>query len=309
MRKNKKCRKGLDLNSTFEINGLNLDRLINIAKNRGITLYNIKKYSNKRLIVTVSFKESQNFFAIANKMCYNIKKVKDGGKAFFLLSMYRSLGIVIGAIVITLSMIVCNDLLLGVTFNGSGSIYKREVESFLEEKGVVRFSKFSSHDLSELEDEIVASNRHLTFASVKKVGTRLVINLELSKDKVETLKGDVYQLISPVSGVIESMKIYRGTAVKGVGEQVLIGDLIVDGYATVKEQTVKINVLANVTLICKNQYVYEFSTSDKKEQALLLAEEELLDKDIIDSNVEIKKTENKYQYIVTLSFRHVLCVG
>ena len=310
MRKNKKCGKGLALNTTYEINGLNLDRLLNFARNKGITLFNVKKLSNKKLIVTVSFKESQNFFAIANKMCYNIKKVRDGGRAYLLLSMYRSLGILVGAILITLSMIVFDDLLLGVDFTGSGSIYQREVNNYLIENGVVKFSRFSNYDLSVLEDGIVASNQHLTFASCKKVGSRLVVNLELSKDKVPTLDGNVYQLISPVSGEIEDIKVYRGTAIKKVGEQVKKGELIVDGYVILKEQTVKINVLASVTLICEQEYVVEFSSADKKKEAIILLEQKLVDMEIVGSETEIIKIEdNKYQYKVTLKYRHVMCVG
>ena len=60
--------------TTYKITGLNLDRLIDFAKKRGITLYNAKKFGNKRLIVSVSLKESKKFFAITKELCYNIKQ-------------------------------------------------------------------------------------------------------------------------------------------------------------------------------------------------------------------------------------------
>ena len=59
--------------SVFEIKGLNLDRLIETLKKRGITLYNVKKKANNRLIVTISAIDSQKLFAISKELCYNIK--------------------------------------------------------------------------------------------------------------------------------------------------------------------------------------------------------------------------------------------
>ena len=56
MRKNQVDRKGLKLiYTTYEIKGLNLDRLINVVEKRGITLYDVKKTSNKRLVLSVNF--------------------------------------------------------------------------------------------------------------------------------------------------------------------------------------------------------------------------------------------------------------
>ena len=49
MRKDTVGRKTINgaLYTVYEVKGLNLDRLINACKKRGIDLYDIKKYSNK----------------------------------------------------------------------------------------------------------------------------------------------------------------------------------------------------------------------------------------------------------------------
>ena len=59
----------------YLVTGLNLDRFINHLKNHDIKLYNLKKLDYKRMIIGVNFADSKNFFAIADKMCYNVKKV------------------------------------------------------------------------------------------------------------------------------------------------------------------------------------------------------------------------------------------
>ena len=137
----------------------------------------------------------------------------------------------------------------------------------------------------------------------------MIIELELSKDKVNTLNGNEYCLISDVNGVIENLKVYRGTATFSVGDYVNEGDLIVDGYALIKEQTVKQNVIAWVSVICQSEFIYTFDTDTEKEKALMFAEQQLLDKEIVDQTVAVNKNGEKYDYIVKLSYRHVLCVG
>ena len=309
LRKNKNCRENIALTCTYKVEGLNLDRFINHLKKQGVSLYNIKKIGNNRLIVTVSFNQSRKFFAIAKELCYNIKKLRDGGKALPILKLYRLLGVFIGCVLISGIVWFCNDVLLGVSYSGSGSLYKREVSAYLTERGIIPYTRFSSFSTERLEDEILASNPHLSFVSCKKVGSRLVIDLELSKDKVGTLNGDVYSLNSDTDGVVEKVKVYRGTSVVKIGDSVKEGDLLVDGYAVVKEQTVKINVIASVTLICQKQFKFTFDTKLGGERALIFAEEQLFGKEIVDSAVTITKNGQKYDYIVTLSYRHVLCVG
>ena len=307
--KHKIDRTDLTLNCTYKIEGLNLDRFINYLKKEGIALYNIKKLANNCLIVTVSFNQSQKFFAIAKKLCYNIKKVRDGGKALPLLKLYRMLGVFIGCVLIFVTTWLCDGLLLGVSYSGSGSLYQREVSAYLLERGIVPYTRFSNFSTQRLEDEILASNPHLTFVSCKKVGCRLVVQLELSKDKVGTLNGNVYSLVSDESGTIESLKVYRGTAIVSVGDKVQSGDLLVDGFAVIKEQMVKINVLASVTLICESEYNLTFDTDKERESALIFAEQQLFGKEIVDSVITISKNGQKFDYKVNMYYRHVLCVG
>ena len=232
----------------YEVKGLNLDALINVAKKRGVDLYDVKKISNKRLIVSVSFAKSEIFFAIAKELCYNIKKLREKGKGYPLLALGRSFGLIIGAVLFCCLIFFANDLLFAFDFCGSGSVYKKQVKQYLSDNGVKEMARFSSMDLKRLEDGILADNKNLSFVSLVKRGNTLVIELVVAEEEVQKLNGNVYQMTADEDGVIEEIKVYRGTAQVDVGDKVYAGDVLVDGYAVIKEQTVKINVLATVKL-------------------------------------------------------------
>ena len=310
MRTNKGDRESVVfIKSVFEVRGLNLDRFINTVKKRGIDLYDVKKYSNKRLTLAVNFKDSQKFFAIGKELCYNIKKLRDKGKGYPLLALYRSLGVFIGAVIIAFSAYTFNDVIFGFTFTGSGSVYHREVKDYLRSQGITEFSRFSSFSLDRIEDGILADNPHLSFASCVKVGNRLVVDLALSQEKVGTLDGSVYEFYSDADGVVESIKVYRGTATVEKGQAVKKGDLLVNGVAVIKEKEVRINVLASVTLLCEFNYEYRSEKDGEEEKATMLAEQALNDKEPVSETV-IKSEENgKFVYSVTLTYRHVLYAG
>ena len=310
MRKNKVGGKGIKgVYTEFEVRGLNLDRFINTVRKRGIDLYDVKKTAKNCIIVSVSLWKSQNFFAIAEELCYNIKKIRDKGRALPFVRLISSFGLIVGAIAFVIISAVYNDVIFSFSFSGSGSLYKREVEDYLYSNGVKPMARFSDIDLERLEDGILADNPHLSFASCKKHGNRLLIELVLSEDKKDALDGSVYSLSSDVDGVIESVKVYRGTPLLSVGDAVKKGDVIVDGYAVVKEQTVKINVLAYCTIKVKNVFNYKTDKSGAEDIAVALALSELNDKEIISYSVEVSLDGGGYNYAVTTEYRHVLRAG
>ena len=310
MRKNKKGGKGLiDVKYTYSIEGLNLDRFINSMKNKGITLYNIKKTSNKRLIVSVSYQESKIFFANAKELCYNIKKINEKGIGLPLIKMWRGVGVLVGAIIFCLSTFFFNDLIYEISFSGSGSVYKREVLRYLNSVGVKKNQRFSNFDFERIEDGVLADNKNLSFVAIEKHGNTLLVDLALATDSVDRLDGNVYSLISTVNGVIEKLNVYRGTALVKKGDYVKKGDLIVDGYMTVKEQVVKINVLASLSIIAEELFTYSSKEDNQENKAELLARANFTDKEILESITTKEKQNGSFIYKTMLKYRYIIYVG
>ncbi len=278
-------------------------------KNKGITLYNVKKISNKRLIVSVSYQESKIFFANAKELCYNIKKIKEKGAFLPIVKLWQSAGVLIGAIIFLISTFFFNDFIYEISFSGSGSVYKREVLSYLNGIGVKQYQRFSNFDFEKIEDGVLAYNKNLSFVAIEKHGNTLLVDLALATDSVDRLKGDVYSLTSSVNGVIEKINVYRGTALVKKGDYVNKGDLIVDGYMTIKEQTVKINVLASLSIIAEEQFVYSSTQDNQEEKAELLARANLAEKEIVETITTKEKGKNSFIYKTIVKYRYIIYVG
>ena len=292
----------------YKIEGLNLDRLINRFNKNGIDVYNVKKKS-RVVIFSINASESEKVFAICKELCYNIIKVNNHGKLYPVVNLFRSVGVLLGLLAFTFLQVFFSDVCLSFEFSGNGNVYSREVTEYLISNGVKPMGRFSSFNMQTLEDRLLASSDKFSFVSCEKSGCRLKINLVLAEGKTGIMNSNVTALYSDVSGVVENIKVYRGTAEVEIGDQVNKGDLLVGGYALIKEEKVSVNVLAVITLKVPTEYMIILNEKGMQDRAVMLAEEEANGKEIVDYTVEEIPLEKGYQYNVTLFSKRIITSG
>ena len=295
--------------SEFLIKGYNLDRFLNFVKKRGICVYDVKKFKQNEMKVSVKYRQSKIFFAIAEELCYNITKIKDKGRFYPFLYLYKNLGLVIGSLILLTLAILSNDFIFRVDYVGTGSVLKYDVEQQLEERGITKFSRFSSTDLDDLSTKLLSLNPRLTFVECSKEGNVLIVNSVLSEGSKDKLTGKATQLVSDCDGIIEDLKIYRGSAKVKIGDEIKAGQIIVDGIVTVKDQELSVNVLAVAYIKCKAVYEYSSSIEGLENAVLSLYEENFDEGEVIDSHVLTSQTENGYLYQIEIYYRRIVSVG
>ena len=293
----------------YKIKGFNLDNFLNHVKKRGITIYEAKKIAINSMIVSVKYTESEKFFAITKELCYNIKKIKDTGRLYPLLYLYKNLGLVIGAVLFLALSIISNDFIFRIDFMGTGKVLGREIQQQLLDNDVGEFSRFSKINLSTLSDKLLAKNPRLTFVECSKKGNVLVVNSALAEGSNDKLLGNVTELVSDVDGVVEDLKIYRGTKRVNVGDEIKKGQVLVDGKVTVKDQEIQVNVLAVAYIKCTAVYEYYSKKDNQQNTVLALYEENFDGGEIIDSLVTVTKQQTQYQYLIQIEYRRIIMVG
>lgn len=298
--------KELNVYARYQVCGVNQDYLINLLYRKGISLYNVKKISSKKMLFSIRLNEVENFFAITDNLCYNIKRTNLHGKGLALHLALRNFGAVLGSVVLAIFCFFMSDFLFEIEYTGNGKILEREISNVLQENGVEKYSRFSKIDLTSLQDEILASSENLTFASCTKHGNKMIIELVLTENGEKSSLGEHDEIISEVNGVIEDIKVYRGTSTKSVGDVVEVGDVIVEGKAVVKEEEILVKPIAYVSIIVTEESEF-FSTEENLEEFFSrLAEGENSQKDIVSIKVTKQKTEDGYLYLTTLSYRYII---
>lgn len=257
----------------FEIEGLNLGRVVKSFESRGVTVFDFKRTGKRKARFSVKHADCEKVFAIKEELCYNIKKKGTGGGAYPLYFIKINPGLLIGALLFAAAVTVSSDFIYGVEFTGAGAIYKNEAYAAIKDSGTGVFSRFSKTDLKKLSAKVLKSNPRFSFVDCRRRGNYLVVDIAPSRTGVERLNGKQTSLRSKDDGVVESVKVYRGTAKVRAGDRVCAGDELVSGVVTVKEQTVTVSILATVTLICEKEYVYVSPREGEETLAAAFAEE------------------------------------
>ena len=292
------------LYSEFIVSGNNAEGFINSLKRAGVDVYRVEKRGKKEMTVTVSRADEKKFFAKTEDMCYNVKKCADKGFLAPFLYLVDNWGILIGAVIFLIAAFISGNVLLGFTFKGSGSIYEEEIAAYLADIGIVRYSFFSSVNEEEVANGLMA-DFDFSFASVKKRGNYLVIETVLSKEVKSAVDSDKKAILSPWEGVVEEIKVYRGTAAVEEGDAVNEGDLLVDGYKIIKETRVDTYVLAEIKI--RRNYYFEYRSVKGGEEDLALAlAEEAFSGETVSEKVSVTEDEKGFLYSVVLEYISVI---
>ncbi len=248
--------KGL-LRVKYEISGSKLRFLPTFLNGRGISVYKYQEIDLTRAHVIIDFNDSNKFFAICKNMCYNKTIIGFYGVLSPIALLFRYIGLVLGAILFTVIASLLNGVVLEIDCIGTGACFSSQIQAVVNDYGINRYSLFKNVDYDGLEAEVLKTNPKLSFVSAKKQGNRLVINSVLSDKDPDVLGENYGDLISGHKGVIESIKVLRGTALVQVGDSVEENTILVGGYLLGKDNvTYPTYVLATVTVISsENRFI------------------------------------------------------
>lgn len=300
---NDKLKKGLF--SRYEVVGLNQSVLLNSLAKNGIKIERIKKVDSSKMTLDINCSQNKKFFAITKELCYNIKKVKDGGFFYPLVCLSRRLGVLFGTIAFLTIVLLSNDVIFGLEFSGSGAVFERRAREVLRTYGVCEFSRFSAVDFNQAAKGLLKSDDKFSFVSVKRKGSRIAIELVASTQPIKTVEENSDGLTADVDGVVKEVKVYRGTAIVKEGDSIKKGDLLVGGFVVVKDVVTPIGAIARVVVEYEREIKVILYCDDGEEIAETFARAEFEENSVSAAQVKKEKNGEQYIYTVTLNLRKV----
>lgn len=265
----------------YRVSGLNLNYLLNFLKKEGFSLYKIVHIDQKNVEFSIEAVKKQNFFAKIENLCYNVSCIKEHGFFYPIKQLFKKVGVLLGIIIFIFLNAICSNTFFSVDYYGTGAIYFEDANQVLQSLDIKKYSFITAQKLKRAETEIYKTCDKFSFVSIKKQGTRLRVNLVLSKNSEIYIDTEKKQITAPCDGVVETIKVYRGTALFCVGDSVKKGDVLIDGYNEIKDNKIETYVLGIITLICEYECVFE-GEENQTEQAVIFAKESLGDAEIID---------------------------
>lgn len=250
--------------SEFYVEGLSVHRVVDRLAREGIKLYSVKRVQKNGISLQVERKDSKKAFAILRSSCYNVKKVRPRGLSRAKVFFVRHAGLIAGAAVFLVCILLAQTRVLSVRVTGSGAYLKPQVERILSENGVGRFSALPSKTAA-VSAAVLALPR-VSFCSLSMSGGILTVNVEVSDDDA---KITFAPLLAPVSGTVQELVVVRGTPLVSVGDAVEEGAPVVGDYALFGEEMRPVIVIAKVVIAYPVAREYALSEEGARAQAFL----------------------------------------
>lgn len=292
--------------ATITVDGGNFPLLLKRLRDKGVDVLNVKKVGFRRISITINKKDLSIYFAISKNMWYN-KSVEYGGLLYFLQKIWLNSGVIIGMVLFLIINVFAEGLVLGIDLEGDGSYFYSEISTVLNKHGIDKFSVVTKKDLQDVERDILLSSPLVAFATVKKNGTRLSVEVVKAKEPVKKLDTSIENVVALNDCKIIEIKVYRGTKLKDEGDTVLKGEVIVGGYYVFKEELFKTYVVGKVVVESSFTYRYdtEFAPTEEVISLAVAIAKNQLDKEVVKTDVSIDKNGVS----VTLYYREMLIGG
>lgn len=213
-----------------KVEGLALERFINMCIARGIYLWDIKRINYTTLEAKIGiqgFKELRN---IVKRAGCRVSIHKKNGYPFWVHKLKKRKMLLVGAFFCFLILIFSSTFIFSIEIVGNEELEKKEIISSLSELGLKPGTNRYFVNLKEIETELLLDLDQIAWVAIEVRGVRAkveIVEKRLVPDIID--KDTPCNVIAKKNGVIEKVLARNGDAVVEEGDIVTKGDLLING--------------------------------------------------------------------------------
>ncbi len=249
----------------IHVKGYGATRLINICSKRNMKLWDVEK-TEEGYYLNLCISDFRKIPEIVRKTKVKVVIVEKHGLPFLFVKMSYRKFFVIGALLCFGWLIFMSRFVWAIEIEGNVSITDEMVLDYLSEYNINMGTKLSDIDAEGLEKLFRTEFDDITWISIGQVGTTLTIDIK-ERDVTEYIEEEdiASSLYAPCDGVVTSVMVRSGLSMVKEGDEVLAGELLVDGVLPIVHTDGNISAYhlvradADVTLCYKEDYYDEIS--------------------------------------------------
>lgn len=212
----------------FAISGLNLERFINLMRAEGVALLSVKRRNARTLVCECYSADVERVAAAVQEKGWRMSDVHPAGISGWLSLLRRRPGIPVGMVLFCVVVIVLSQLLWQVDIRGAGA-YEAEISSYLRESGYAPGRLRRTVDAQALEDALTYRYPQLTWFHVYVRGTALMVEVTPGAAMPPLPDGSAGNIVAARMGIVDSVRVFAGTAMVKAGDVVQKGQLLIRG--------------------------------------------------------------------------------
>ena len=177
----------------MEVLGLNLEKFLNMLKDRGIKVALVEKLDFNKFCIKVPYSKYKKFLEVSGKLCYNISVNKTTGLINFLKFFKVRFALCLSLICAILLLFVSNMFVFQFEIKGNNNIETTQILEVLKQNNIAFGSLKSNIDIKDVQNLLLKNFDNLSLVSCSIVGNTLFINIKESIIVDKTIQDFIYE--------------------------------------------------------------------------------------------------------------------
>ena len=270
------------------VEGFFIERFINSCFSKNILLFDLKRERSAFLIAKLKIDDFKKIKSIAKKTGCKVRIIKKNGLPIFINKYKKRKFLFFSVIFIFILIFITTRFIWNIDISGNKELSKESIIEILKEEGIDIGVKKKDLNIEKIINEIRLKNDDISWIGIDIKGTNLIVNITEADKSPEVIDlNEVCNIVADKEGEIASIVVHNGTARVQAGDNVKVGDLLVEGIMEGKYTGIrKVHALADITA---NMYV-------EKEKKEMLFQEEDIKTGNEEKNIEIKINKFKINF-------------
>jgi similar to stage IV sporulation protein len=249
----------------IRVDGVSLEKFINLTVSNGIHLWGINRQSYTSLTANISIRGFKQLHAISRKVSCRIRIVEKRGFPFVLHHYRHRKMLAAGMVIFLVILYGFSSFIWSVDVEGTEKVNPKVILEELDSLGVRPGVYKPNIDTLSIENRLVINIPELSWASLEIRGSRAVLRVKESvKPPAFIDKKTPANIIAGKDGIIQKMIVLEGQPVVKEGQTVRKGQLLVSGIFD-HPQTIGVRYVRAMGQIMARTWYEETDTLSLKE--------------------------------------------
>ena len=218
------------------VEGMFLERFINICRSKNIVLWNIERKRSTIMYVNISIEDFKKIKRIASKTKCKVKIMSKKGLPFIFYKYKKRKIFVICLFLVIVALLVLSQFLWNVEINikdddGTVEYNKEELMYNLEEAGLKVGKLKSEINVNNIVNNVRLKRNDIAWIGINMKGTNAIVEIVFFTEKPDIVDDNDYcNIVADKEGSIYKISAQNGTPQVETGDIVRTGDVLVAGW-------------------------------------------------------------------------------
>lgn len=243
----------------FTLTGLNLERFMNTLQKEGVPLLSARRTGARTLECACYLRDLPRVRQLAGEKGWRVQRARPAQLAALWEALKKRPGALLGAALALAAAFWLSQLVWRVEINGAGP-YRADIAAYLQEAGYVPGARRDALDTSALERNLTLRYPEVAWFHAYVSNVTLVVDVTRGVPMPELPSAQPGDVVALRDGIVDSVRVYAGTAAVQAGDAVRAGQVLIRGEERGADGTfVPVAARGAVTARCWLEHTVEMS--------------------------------------------------